>query len=249
MLWGSFLTNFSAHSLDGFVLPLRNNSYFLSWEKLVKTEKTDITCGYEAWWSSLRPDKRLEQCKAVSQAVGSLVRLILWQQNSDLLSLQFDLLWWPKSINVGILLSPSRCGILSIGEVIWNMTYFPCFLSLFQANTLSHTHTHTNTCTPTVKSEERFGKLQNLHSSLFKQHLFSNDGSTLRGEWESIFNWMFTWGITSTIWIRLLDHMHFGNSWGCLSFWSYKLLPKNLKNTCRKEKKDFKSHKIYHISP
>lgn len=81
------------------------------------------------------------------------------------------------------------------------MTYFPFFLSLFQTNTC------TRTCT--ARREERVGKLQNLHSSLFKQHLFSNDRSTLRGEWESIFNWMFTWGRTSGIWIRLLDHMHF----------------------------------------
>lgn len=93
---------------------------------------------------------------------------------------------------------------------IWltSLSFFP----LFQANT----HTHTRTAT--VRREERFGKLQNLHSSLFKQHLFSNDRSTLQGEWESIFNWMFTWGVTSTIWIRLLDHMHFCNSCGRLSF-------------------------------
>lgn len=115
--------------------------------------------------------------------------------NLYLLRLQCDLLWWPKSIQCGR--TSSLGGLLHIGEVIWNMTYLPLFPSLFL---------HMQT---TGEGKERFSELQNLHSPLFKQHLFSNDRSTLSGEWESIFNWMFTWGITSTIWIKLLDHMQF----------------------------------------
>lgn len=95
---------------------------------------------------------------------------------------------------VGVSL-PSHRGILHVGEVIGNMTYFPCLPSLFFffLHTLAH---------QPPRERRDSASSGNLHGSLFKQHLFGNDRSRLHGEWCSIFNWMFTWGITSTIWIR-----------------------------------------------
>lgn len=127
---------------------------------------------------------------------------------------------------------PPHSDILVHWSGIW-LRFLVCLFSL---------HMHTD-CQETRDS----GKLHNLHISLFKQHLFSNDRSTLRGEWESIFNWMFTWGITSTIWIRLLDHMHVDASSGLLSCWS--ISKRTHKTVQRRNKSCFKSHKDHHISP
>lgn len=129
-------------------------------------------------------------------------------------------------------LPPPHSDILVHWSGIW-LRFLVCLFSL---------HMHTD-CQETRDS----GKLHNLHISLFKQHLFSNDRSTLRGEWESIFNWMFTWGITSTIWIRLLDHMHVDASSGLLSCWS--ISKRTHKTVQRRNKSCFKSHKDHHISP
>lgn len=168
--------------------------------------------------------KRLEQCKAWGPHSWEL-RLRLWKYNSDLLRLQCDLLGWPKSI---------WCGHIANSLPLWDVSHW--WSDLKYDLLPSYSLQHSNTTSPTITGVERFSKIQNLHSSLFKQHLFSNDRSTLRGERESIFNWMFTWGILqpygSDYWTICTSALS-----GCLSLWSNTQLSKlSHKNLQRRNK-------------